>query len=850
MIQHSSLRAFLIASTLCAFYPLASPIVPAQEATASAEQQNHEPLNRTRLPSVKEGTWKRGVFDTSEIFPGTTREYSVYIPAAYDPSAPAALMVFQDGNSYANQEGNYRVPILVDNLIARKEMPVTIVVFIAPGTIPAELPGAANRSTRSFEYDSMGGRYAKFLTEELLPKALDGLQVSSDPKMRAIGGSSSGGIAAFTVAWEQPDQFGRVLSNIGSYTDIRGGWAYPGLIRKTARSPKPLKVYLQDGVDDLNNLFGSWPLGNQDMAIALNFAGYTHHLEMTPGGHSGVEGGKVFTQAMRWLWKDEVKKAAESSSEGVAENPKPKWEPHPDAIRQEGVPRGELIEFKDFESKIFPQTVRDWSIYVPAQVDPKKPSALMVFQDGHDYVKENGRWRVPIVFDNLIARGDMPPTIAVFINPGHNPRRPRPQSPWRVTNRGYEYDSLGGRYAQFLVEEILPEVRKTHAISDDPNMRAMCGASSGGISSFTVAWERPDQFRKVLTTIGSFTNLRGGNVYPSLIRKTEPKPLRIYMADTSGDLDNPYGHWPTSNQMIASALGYMGYDLRFDWDEGYGHNSDHGGKLFPEAVKWLWREEAHQPKLSTKDDLRGDMTLLKLLIPGEGWKVDTEGNESIRGITTSHEGRKFALRLQEGKVVEMGRTGGSTRVIASVDDPTDLVASNQGFLYVTQANKNGLVRIHIETGEVLPLTTSVPAPKGVALSPDGGTLVISEGNGAKVWMGRVRADGSTDAEMPVMELQRPIDPDGDFAFNEPPPYQQSAGGAGIAVDREGRYYVASTLGIQVFDPTGRRCGLIEKPVANTEVSACKIGGKDSNELLVEQGGKVYRRKLGIAGEKP
>ncbi len=204
--------------------------------------------------------------------------------------------------------------------------------------------------------------------------------------------------------------------------------------------------------------------------------------------------------------------------------------------------------------------------------------------------------------------------------PGHDPSKEDPKRPGKASNRSYEYDSLGDRYARFLLEEILPEVENRYNISKDPEMRAICGGSSGGICSFTVAWERPDAFRKVLSTIGSFTNLRGGNVYPSLIRKTDPKPIRVYLADTSGDVDNAYGSWPISNQLMASALQYMGYDVRFDWAEGYSHSSDHGGSIFPDALKWLWRKEKHTAVLNTKGDLGGDLTLLKLLIPGETWE--------------------------------------------------------------------------------------------------------------------------------------------------------------------------------------------------------------------------------------
>ena len=230
---------------------------------------------RTVQPNVPKGAVTRGTFTETEIFPGTTRDYSVYVPAQYDEQTPANLMVFMDGSGYANPKGAFRVPIVFDNLIHQKAMPVTVAVFVNPGTIKAAIPGGSPRSNRSFEYDSLGDRYSRFLTEEFLPVVLQGLNISKDPVDRAVCGISSSGICAFTVAWERPDQFGKVMSHIGSFTNIRGGWEYPGLIRKSHSSPKPIKVYLQEGRDDLSNLHGNWPLGNRDMAAALQFAGYT-----------------------------------------------------------------------------------------------------------------------------------------------------------------------------------------------------------------------------------------------------------------------------------------------------------------------------------------------------------------------------------------------------------------------------------------------------------------------------------------------------------------------------------------------------------------------------------------------
>lgn len=245
-------------------------------------------------------------FTNSTIYPGTVRDWWIYVPKQYDAAKPACLMVFQDGGGYARTNGDSRVPVVFDNLIAKKEMPVTIGVFINPGNIPAAEPGQKARGNRSFEYDSLGDTYAKFLIDEILPEIMKKYNITKDPEGRAIAGASSGGICAFTVAWERPDQFRKVLSHIGSFTNIRGGHNYPALIRKTEKKSekKPLRVFLQDGSHDLDNLFGNWPLANQEMAAALKFAGYDYQFVLGEGTHSGKQGGAILPDSLRWLWRD------------------------------------------------------------------------------------------------------------------------------------------------------------------------------------------------------------------------------------------------------------------------------------------------------------------------------------------------------------------------------------------------------------------------------------------------------------------------------------------------------------------------------------------------------------------
>ncbi|MBU3821006.1 hypothetical protein KO566_02950 [Flavobacteriaceae bacterium XHP0103] len=256
-----------------------------------------------------------------------------------------------------------------------------------------------------------------------------------------------------------------------------------------------------------------------------------------------------------------------------------------DSKRHDHVPKGTVTKHV-WKSTLINGTIREYYLYVPAQYDPKKPAALMVFQDGHAYVNEEGDFRVPIVFDNLIHKKEMPVTIGLFINPGHRGAEV-PEMPFRASNRSVEYDSLDDTYVRFLMDELIPEISKTYNLSNNPQMRAICGLSSGGICAFTAAWERPDYFSKVMSHFGSFTNIRGGHNYEAMIRKTPKKNIKVYLQDGSNDLNNEHGNWWLANQQMASSLEYMDYDYTFVTGTG-AHNGKHGGSVLPEGLKWLW----------------------------------------------------------------------------------------------------------------------------------------------------------------------------------------------------------------------------------------------------------------------
>jgi enterochelin esterase family protein len=273
----------------------------------------------------------------------------------------------------------------------------------------------------------------------------------------------------------------------------------------------------------------------------------------------------------------------------------------PDSQPHQGVPQGKVVGPQTLFSQVFTNSRNYW-VYVPAQYDGTQAACLMIFQDGHAFVNLKGDYRIPYVFDNLIYRREMPVTIGVFINPGHTPEQPESTSTnWgdSINNRPTEYNELNERYARLIVNELLPVLEKEYRISQKPEDRAIAGASSGAICAFTVAWQRPDQFRKVISTIGSFTNLRGGHVYPDLIRNSTPKPIRVFLQDGVNDLRglgrnnggayDPQRDWHAQNIKMAAALAEKGYDVNYCWGIGT-HSNKQGGAMMPEMLRWLWRD--------------------------------------------------------------------------------------------------------------------------------------------------------------------------------------------------------------------------------------------------------------------
>lgn len=338
-------------------------------------------------------------------------------------------------------------------------------------------------------------------------------------------------------------------------------------------------------------------------------------------------------------------------------------------------PKGEIKGPFRWESQIFPGTVRNFWLYVPAQYDGQTPACVMVVQDGLQLAR---RWKLIEAWDRLIANGEIPVQIGIMIEPGvvpapHDDAQPR-------FNRSFEYDGLGDQYARFLVEEILPAVGQDYSLSKRPGDRAIAGSSSGGICAFTTAWERPDQFGRVLSTIGTYVGLRGGNEYPILVRKTEPKPLRIFLQDGNQDQNIYGGNWWISNQQMLSALEFSGYEVKHVWGEG-GHNSKHASQIMTAAVRWLW--QGHPKPIGSAG---GKKRRTDILIEGEDWERVSDGHGFTEGPAVSASGEVFFTDIPNDKIYKINVDGTVVEFVSGSEGANGLMFGPEGWLYACQTN--------------------------------------------------------------------------------------------------------------------------------------------------------------------
>ncbi len=537
------------------------------------------------------------------------------------------------------------------------------------------------------------------------------------------------------------------------------------------------------------------------------------------------------------------------------------------SVEQRGVPKGEVLKFTFDSSKIFPGTWREYWVYVPAQYTADKPACVYVNQDGI-------QWNAPTVFDNLIYRKEMPVTIGVFINPGVV--KAANDNALNRYNRSFEYDGLGDAYARFILEEILPEVERKKAsngreihLSKNGNDRAIGGSSSGAVCAFTAAWERPAAFTRVFSAIGTYVGLRGAERYPTLIRKYEPKPLRIFLQDGANDLNIYAGDWWKANETMERALSFSGYEVQHVWGEGQ-HNGKHGTAIFPQAMRWLWKDWPAKIKQgSSKNQVLSDV-----LIPGEEWhlvgdgytftegtainklgdvfyqdipnsktyKVDVDGKlttlninaKKSSGTSFGADGKRYVVASATKQIIAYDEAEKETVVADSISG-NDIVVANNGNIYIT--SPDGIQKPSklylIRPGEKpVVVDEGLKFANGVTLSPDQTQLYATESASHWVWVYQVKADGT------LAYKQR-------YGWLHVADNDENAWSDGLRCDTAGRVYVASRLGIQILDQTGRVNAII--PIPQAGASNLCFGGKNFDIIYVTAADKVYSRKLKVRG---
>jgi gluconolactonase len=534
-----------------------------------------------------------------------------------------------------------------------------------------------------------------------------------------------------------------------------------------------------------------------------------------------------------------------------------------DSKPQTGVPQGRIEgPFVWDDSTIYPGTTRKYWLYIPAQYEATKPACLFVVQDGLGRARG---WNVPTVLDNLTHKGDVPVMIGLFVDHGvvqapHENAQPR-------YNRSFEYDALGDRYARFLIEELIPEVKKSYNISDDPNDRAIGGASSGAICAFTAAWERPDAFRRVLSTIGTFVGLRGGDAYPVLIRKMEPKPIRVFLEDGTNDLDLYGGDWWVANLGMLSALRFAGYDVHHAWGEG-GHDSRQAAAVLPNAMRWLWRDYPEPIRAAAAPKRRTE-----ILIPGADWELVSKGHRFVEGPAVNSNGDVFFCDVPSGDIFRISKAGDVSPFVAGGPKVSALMFGRDGLLYACHIGDKRIVRYNAEAEVevlfedapcndlvVLPgggyytdpgskrvwyfdmkgnrriADEGVDTPNGLITSADQTLLMVADTTGRFVYSYQIQPDGSLKHRQEYGWLHR-----GDA--------DRDSGTDGMTMDRTGRLYVATRLGVQVLDQLGRVHLILRKPGSGF-LSNVVFGGPKLDTLYATCGDSVYRRKLKATGVVP
>ena len=541
---------------------------------------------------------------------------------------------------------------------------------------------------------------------------------------------------------------------------------------------------------------------------------------------------------------------------------------HPDSKKQDGVPSGKVTQAKFANSTVYPGTSRDYWIYVPAQYKPSQLASLMVFQDGEAYVNS----ATFNALDNLIHRGEIPVMIGVLVNPGVV--QAQNENAQARFNRSLEYDDMSNRYSRFLVDELLPHIERTHGVtfSPDPNQRGITGASSGAICAFNVAWHRPDSFRRVYSTIGTYVGLRGGNEISTLIRKTEPKPLRIFLQGGENDLNIYGGDWWIANQMIQRAFKFSGYELNHVWGKG-GHNRKHGNAIFPDAMHWLWHSDATEVKTHYGQCLN---EAVRFLEPDEDWQLLSAGHGWAEGLASMPDGTVFftdvpvsrIYRIGTNDKVELfaentGRANGlrlgpdgllygaanGTGQIAAWDPKTanrtvvaegvksnDLVVSHDGTIYFTNPAENKIMMIRKGSGQAI-VVDNFLNPNGLTISADQTMLFVGHFPGRFIYSYTINDNGTLANKQ-------------EYYYMHVPSNSLKGHLDGMCVSRDGWLVAATELGVQICDQPGRVHLILPKPRLANRVSYTAFGGKDWKTLYIATGNRVYKRRTKLTGAQP
>jgi gluconolactonase len=553
----------------------------------------------------------------------------------------------------------------------------------------------------------------------------------------------------------------------------------------------------------------------------------------------------------------------------------------PDSQVQAGIPTGTLTRHELAAGAIYPGTPHVYSVYLPAGLDAKKPAPVMIFLDGSGFL---GGQHAATVLDNLIARHAVPPLVGIFIDPGVLPvANDAAQNRYE---RIFEYDSLSDRFSRFLLTELLPEVSKLHPLSTNPDDRAIAGVSTGAVGAFMVAWNRPDQFHRVLSYIGTYVAMKGADSLPALVRKTEPKPIRIFMQDGKNDHilpDQPWGtsnagSWPINNEVMYEALKYSGYDATLVIGEG-AHDTKQAAAILPHALTWLWRDYpaaivVHEPASMTQPgwDPRGKP--YAIVSAAEGWErvaaevpavesltandagdvffsdvagarvyeADGAGKvtsfkdhvEGVRALQAAPDGSVYAAEPGLHRIVRW-TVGGKEIVIATKVTATALALTRDGRLLFADA-EHGLIGSIDSTGKVRSesVTGKIAAPSGLALSGDQAMLIVADSESRFSWSFQIGADGALQNGEPFYRLEMPES-------------GWRSGVAGVVEDNAGLVYFATPTGIQICEANGRMASVLNAPEPGAVTALVFAGNGGKSWLYGTEGDKLYRRAVKVHG---